>query len=66
MPFRFIMYFRTKMKFFTTTYHPTKTTFSATFTFSEKEKDAETGYSVTSLRSVPSSSLSQCQMDFYQ
>jgi len=45
MPFRFIMYFRTKMKFFTTTYHPTKTTFSATFTFSAKEKDSETGFS---------------------
>ena len=45
MPFRFIMYFRTKMKFFTTTYHPTRTTFSASFTFSAKEKDAETGYS---------------------
>ena len=33
------------MKFFTTTYHPTKTTFSATFTFSAKEKDSETGFS---------------------
>ena len=33
----------------------------ARFTFSAKEKDAETGYSVTSLRSVSSSSLSQCQ-----
>ena len=32
-----------------------------TFTFSAKEKDAETGFSVTSLRSVSSSSLSQCQ-----
>jgi len=34
---------------------------SARFTFSAKEKDAETGFSVTSLRSVSSSSLSQCQ-----
>ncbi|MCR4681683.1 MAG: hypothetical protein K5636_08770 [Bacteroidales bacterium] len=31
------------------------------FTFSAKEKDTETGFSVTSLRSVSSSSLSQCQ-----
>ena len=35
--------------------------FAETFTFSAKEKDTETGYSVTSLRSVSSSSLSQCQ-----
>ncbi len=34
---------------------------SSPFTFSAKEKDAETGFSVTSLRSVSSSSLSQCQ-----
>ncbi len=34
---------------------------AARFTFSAKEKDAETGFSVTSLRSVSSSSLSQCQ-----
>ncbi len=32
-----------------------------TFTFSAKEKDQETGFSVTSLRSVSSSSLSQSQ-----
>ena len=35
--------------------------FAETFTFSAKEKDKETGFSVTSLRSVSSSSLSQCQ-----
>ena len=34
---------------------------SSRFTFSAKEKDSETGFSVTSLRSVSSSSLSQCQ-----
>ena len=34
---------------------------AARFTFSAKEKDQETGFSVTSLRSVSSSSLSQCQ-----
>ena len=33
----------------------------ATHTFSAKERDTETGYSVTSLRSVSSSSLSQAQ-----
>ncbi|MBR4918142.1 MAG: hypothetical protein IKZ52_02875 [Bacteroidales bacterium] len=43
------------------TYCPIKTSLSARFTFSAKEKDSETGYSVTSLRSVSSSSLSQCQ-----
>ncbi len=42
-------------------YFSIKTLFSATFTFSAKEKDSETGFSVTSLRSVSSSSLSQCQ-----
>ena len=36
-------------------------TFAEIFTFSAKEKDSETGYSVTSLRSVSSSSLSQSQ-----
>ena len=34
---------------------------SCIYTFSAKERDAETGYSVTSLRSVSSSSLSQAQ-----
>ena len=33
----------------------------ATHTFSAKERDTETGYSVTSLRSVSSSSLNQAQ-----
>ena len=37
------------------------TTWNAIHTFSAKEKDAETGLSVTSLRSVSSSSLSQAQ-----
>ena len=35
--------------------------FAEIHTFSAKEKDTETGYSVTSLRSVSSSSLSQAQ-----
>jgi len=34
------------------TYYPIKTLFSASFTFSTKEKDSEIGYSVTSLRSA--------------
>lgn len=34
---------------------------NSSFTFSAKERDTETGYSVTSLRSVSSSSLSQAQ-----
>ena len=43
-----------------TTTNP-RLSFAETFTFSAKEKDKETGFSVTSLRSVSSSSLSQCQ-----
>ena len=43
------------------TYTYDSTPFAQTFTFSAKEKDAETGFSVTSLRSVSSSSLSKGQ-----
>jgi RHS repeat-associated protein len=45
------------------TYHirPSATPFAQTHTFSAKEKDSETGLSVTSLRSVSSFSLSQIQ-----
>ncbi len=46
----------------TLTYYPKSILCLArVFTFSAKEKDQETGFSVTSLRSVSSSSLSQCQ-----
>ncbi|MBQ6072010.1 MAG: hypothetical protein IKQ75_05325 [Bacteroidales bacterium] len=45
------------------TYHirPSAAPFAQTHTFSAKEKDSETGFSVTSLRSVFSFSLSQTQ-----
>ena len=43
----------------TTSFHILNSTL--TYTFSAKERDTETGYSVTSLRSVSSSSLSQAQ-----
>ena len=39
------LYYRTKMTFFTTIYYPIKSLLSASFTFSAKEKDQETGYS---------------------
>jgi len=39
------LYYRTKMTFFTTIYYPIKSLLSASFTFSAKEKDTETGFS---------------------
>ncbi|MBO4503930.1 MAG: hypothetical protein J5730_03855 [Bacteroidales bacterium] len=44
-----------------TTYNLGSNSFSASYTFSAKEKDSETGLTVTSLRSVSSSSLSKGQ-----
>ena len=56
------MYFHNVMIPITLTYYPKSILCLArVFTFSAKEKDQETGFSVTSLRSVSSSSLSQSQ-----